>query len=88
MKTIAVLESEGLADILPRYEKGDFVMYDHPNLGGDGTYFTGDASGELWDKDLSKAKVLTASELRAALEECDNSLLFRERFIALRVGVK
>lgn len=87
MKATVILKSKGLADILPRYEKGDFVMYDHPSLGGDGTYYTGDEGGELWDKDLSKAKVLTASELREALEECDNSLLFRERFIALRVGV-
>lgn len=63
-------------------------MYDEPTFGGDGTYYTGDSTSDpdlLWVKDRTKAKVMTAQETLAALEECDGGEVFRDRFCAVEL---
>lgn len=89
-KVAAIVESGGgLADVLPRTSEGDYILADPRSLGGDGTYYTGDMSEDmLWSGELEDAKVMTAAELREALEECDGSVVFRERFFAFKVAVQ
>jgi hypothetical protein len=76
-----------LATDLLETAEGNFVLYDDPARGGDGTYFSPDAEEDhCWVKDHGRAAVMQADELRNALEDCDNSHLFRGRFVARRVN--
>lgn len=73
----------GLAQRLGRAEPGNFVLFDAPSRGGDGTYYTGDVSNDpdlLWVPDLAMAMPLSADQLRDALEGCDGAGVYRARF--------
>ncbi len=79
--------TNGLAQTLDPTTPGSFVLYDPPARGGDGTYFTGDARTDdsLWVPGLARARVMTAAQLRQALEDCDAAGWFRARFEYVRV---
>lgn len=59
-----------------------YVVRDVPELGGDGTFYTG-VLADLWNADPRKAAVLTRAGAERAIEDCDACHVLRHRLRAL-----